>query len=275
MVPTPDQMTSDHRRELRVNRQTFSVDIRPGRESGVPLLMFGGIGASYEVLQPLVDAIDAEVEVIRVDVPGVGRSPAAPFPYVFPQLASSIAGLLDDLGYRKVDVLGYSWGGALAQQFALQYPHRCRRLVLISTSTGAIAVPGDSRVLREMLTPRHFSDPEDAALVAELLDGGVNHRPTPAARRMLRSVRSAAAGQGYFHQLMAVATWTSLPFLWLLRQPVLILSGENDPIVPVINARILRALIPHAALEVFPGGHLEIVNSAPDLGQRVSRFLRR
>ena len=91
---------------------------------------------------------------------------------------------------------------------------------------------------------------------------------------MLLNVLSAAAGQGYFHQLMAVATWTSLPFLWLLSQPVLILSGENDPIVPVINARILRGLIRHARLEVFPGGHLEIVNSARDLGQRVSRFIR-
>ena len=101
-----------------------------------PLLLLSGIGIGYEVFDRLIDALDPDIDIIRVDVPGVGGSPVALLPAGFPQLAGLLAALLDDLGYRQVDVLGFSWGGALAQQFAVQYPSRCRRLILMSTSTG-------------------------------------------------------------------------------------------------------------------------------------------
>ena len=70
-----------------------------------------------------MDAIDPAIEVVRVDTPGVGGSPAAFRPSTFPELAWTMTRLLDQLGYGQVDVLGYSWGGALAQQFAaLEHP---------------------------------------------------------------------------------------------------------------------------------------------------------
>ena len=68
----------------------------------------------------------------------------------FPQLAWMLSRMLDDLGYRQVDVLGFSWGGALAQQFAAQHRNCCRRLVLVSTSTGVMSVPGNPKVLAKM-----------------------------------------------------------------------------------------------------------------------------
>jgi hypothetical protein len=64
--------------------------------------------------------------------------------------------LLDELGCQRVDVLGFSWGGALAQQFAVQYRGRCRRLVLISTSPGLPSIPGRPQVVGKMLTPKRF-----------------------------------------------------------------------------------------------------------------------
>lgn len=68
--------------------------------------------------------------------------------------------MLSELRMGVVDVLGLSWGGALAQQFAFQNPRRCRRLVLVATGTGAMMVPAQPRVLTKMLTPRRFSDPD-------------------------------------------------------------------------------------------------------------------
>ena len=111
------------------------VSVRHGTSSGRPLVLCNGIGASLDLLQPFVDALPPNVEVVRFDVPGVGGSSAPRVPYNFAMLAFLLGKLLDRLGYDEVDVLGISWGGGLAQQFAFQNPHRCRRLILVSTGT--------------------------------------------------------------------------------------------------------------------------------------------
>ena len=120
------------------------VSVRPGTdEDAPPLLLMNGIGAPLEVLQPFVDALQPRRTVIRFDVPGVGGSPRPLVPYVLATLTPVVAGMLDRLGYdRPVDVLGLSWGGGLAQHFAVQHRRRCRRLVLAATGTGTLMVPG-------------------------------------------------------------------------------------------------------------------------------------
>ena len=90
----------------------------PGREPRIPLLLINGIGASLEALEPFVTALDGAVEVIRFDPPGVGGSPLPPGPYRFTGLCRLIAGMLTALGHDQADVLGISWGGAVAQHFA-------------------------------------------------------------------------------------------------------------------------------------------------------------
>jgi pimeloyl-ACP methyl ester carboxylesterase len=75
-------------------------------------------------------------------------------------------GLLDQLGVARADVLGISWGGGLAQQFALSRPDRVRRLVLVATGPGALIMPGHPKVLLRMLTPRRHRDPGHAARIA-------------------------------------------------------------------------------------------------------------
>src|SRR6266487_332780 len=134
-------------RTVVVGGQHLRVAVRPGDGARTPLVLANGIGASLELLQPFVDALDPSIEVLRFDVPGVGGSPLPRTPYRLPGLARLVAGLLDQLGYRRVDLLGISWGGGLAQQFALCHGDRCRRLVLAATGTGALMVPGRPQVL--------------------------------------------------------------------------------------------------------------------------------
>jgi pimeloyl-ACP methyl ester carboxylesterase len=237
------------------------------------LLLCSGIGAGLEVFQPLVDALDPAIEAIRVDIPGVGGAPASALPLGFPQLAWVLNQLLDELGYEDVDVLGYSWGGLLAQQFAVQHGGRCRRLVLISTNTGMLSVPGDLSALAAMMVPRRFHDPADAAAATNVLRDSSRRWCPEELGKLFRNPQAAVANRGYLHQLAAIGAWTTLPFLRLIRQPVLVMSGDDDSVVPVANARLLAALIPHATLQIIPGGHSEIVNAADDLGRRVARFL--
>src|SRR5438552_19120489 len=123
-------------RIITVGEQRLRIAIRSGNGTRTPLLLMNGIGVNLEVLQPFVDALDPAIEVMRFDVPGTGGSPAPLIPHRFSAHARLVTQLLDQLCYQQVDVLGVSWGGALAQQFAFQYPCRCRRLILVSTGSG-------------------------------------------------------------------------------------------------------------------------------------------
>ena len=141
-------------RMLTVRGRILRVAVRDGDPDLPPLLLCNGIGASLDLLQPFVDALDRRRGVIRFDMPGVGGSPAPVVPYHLHTVAPLLAGLLDELGHERADVLGISWGGGLAQQFALSRPDRVRRLVLVATGPGALMVPGHPRALLRMLTPR-------------------------------------------------------------------------------------------------------------------------
>ena len=249
--------------------QRIRVNVRRG--NGVPLVVCNGIGASLEVLDPLVEQLDCTV--VRFDVPGTGGSPTSPAPYGFPYLAWVLGRVLSKLEFGVVDVLGLSWGGALAQQFAFQNPRRCRRLVLVATGTGALMVPAHPRVLAKMVTPRRFSDPDYAATIAgELYGGTVRAHGEDVARLFVRQLH-AGSKVGYLHQLLAGAVWTSLFALPAVRQETLIVSGTDDPIIPVINARVLNALLPHARLHLHPGGHIDLVHNATELAPVVATFL--
>ena len=146
-------------RTLTVRGRVLRVAVRDGDPDWPPLLLCNGIGVSLELLQPFVDALDPRRGVIRFDMPGVGGSPAPVVPYHLITTGPLLAGLLDQLGHERADVLGISWGGGLAQQFALSRPDRVRRLVLVATAPGALMVPGHPRVLRHLLTPRRHRDP--------------------------------------------------------------------------------------------------------------------
>ncbi|TQC49545.1 alpha/beta fold hydrolase [Rhodococcus sp. WS4] len=249
------------------------IRVRVRRGTGVPLVLCNGIGAGLEVLDPFVAAANPEATIVRFDVPGTGGSPASPVPYGIPALACGLGRLLTEIGIGVVDLFGLSWGGALAQQFALQNPRRCRRLVLVATATGALMVPGHPRVLAKMLTPRRFTDTGYAAAIAGELYGGTARRGGDDVARVFRKQAHAGSGIGYVHQLLAGALWTSLPVLPLIRQRTLIVAGTDDPIISLLNAHIMNALLPHATLHTHPGGHIDMITNATELAPAVTSFL--
>ncbi|AGB23925.1 poly(3-hydroxyalkanoate) depolymerase [Mycobacterium sp. JS623] len=251
--------------------QQIRVAVRPG--GGVPLVLCNGIGASLEVLDPLVEQLDPDTTVIRFDVPGSGGSPDSLLPYGFPYLAAVLGRLLRKLGITgQVDVLGLSWGGALAQQFAFQNPRRCRRLILVSTGTGAIMVPGRPSVLAKMVTPRRFLEPDYAASIAGEIYGGTVRDDPAAIKELFDRQLMAGSRIGYLHQLLAGAVWTSLFALPLVRQRTLIMAGLDDPIIPVVNARVMGRLLPHATVHLHRGGHVDLITNARELAPVIETF---
>jgi len=238
-----------------------------------PLLLCNGVGGSLELLQPFVDALSPRRDIVRFDLPGIGGSPAPAVPYRLTTLARMLSNLIAQLGHRQADVLGISWGGGLAQQLALQHPGRVRRLVLVATGTGSLMVPASPRILRHMVTPQRHRDPDYAVRVAAEVYGGSMRAHPERARDLLHATARVGPRRGYYYQLMAAAGWTSLPLLPLLRQPTLVLAGDDDPIIPLVNARIMDRLIRRSTLRMYSGGHLELIAEPGRLAPVVEEFL--
>jgi poly(3-hydroxyalkanoate) depolymerase len=256
---------------IDVGGQSLRVAIKLGSKDRPPLLLFNGIGANWQLAKPFLLAL-TNTEAIIFDVPGVGGSPLPTLPYRPSTIARLAAHLINQLGYSQVDVAGVSWGGGLAQQFAHQYGKKCRKLVLAATSPGAIMAPGSPSVLWKMATPRRYLDEAYMRKIGPEIYGGA-FKKNPALIDRHAAAMHGARGMGYLYQLLAMAGWTSLPWLWTLRQPTLILMGGDDPLVPVLNGRILARLIPNARLEVVDDGHLFFVTRAVETAERIERFL--
>ena len=266
----------DRIRTVSVRGLQARVSVRPARGAMVdepPLLLCNGIGVSLEALQPLVDHLDPDRGVVRFDVPGIGGSQLPPFPYPIAGLASWIASLMTKLGHRRFDVLGLSWGGGLAQQLAVQSHRRVRRVVLVATGTGMLMVPAHPRVLKIMSTPRRHRDPAYAASVAATIYGGTLRTEPDRGANLLHATTRSGPKRGYYYQLAAMVGWSSLPFLGLIRQPTLVLGGDDDPIIPAVNPRMQARLIPRARLHLYRGGHLAIITEADELAPLIEAFL--
>ena len=270
-------MTSPTVEYVEVDGINLRVATQKGQRSGasnngLPLLLFNGIGANLELCFPFMEAMP-EKEIVIFDVPGVGRSQMSWRPRRFSGLARLANKLLTRLGYQQVDVIGVSWGGALAQQFARQYPQRCRRLILAATSTGAIMVPGKPSVLSKMVTPKRYLSPKYMQKAAGDIYGGEARRnPDLLSAHTSRII--APQFMGYLYQLFAGMGWTSIHWLHRIHQPTLVMAGAEDPLVPPVNARIIAHLIPNNRLFIVPGGgHLFMLYSIDKVVPVVRGFL--
>ena len=261
---------------ITIGEQLLRVGIRPlppGRAAATPpMLLFNGIGANLELAALLMRHLDG-IETLIFDLPGAGKSPPPKYPYRLSSMARLARQLLDELGYGTVDVMGVSWGGGLAQQFAIQYPKRLRRLVLAATAMGPLAmVPGRPRVLLKMVNPRRYSDAGYMTRVAPEIYGG-DLRRNPEAIRAFTNHAHGGHPKGYRYQLLAMLGWTSLPWLWRIRHPTLVLAGNDDPLVPLVNARLQAWLLRDARLHVIDDGHLFLLTRAQETAGIIAGFL--
>ena len=184
--------------------------------------------------------------------------------YRFTTLALLLRQMLHNLGHQQADVLGISWGGGLAQQFALLNPRLCLRLILVATSTGpqTMVPPNPLPPVRNLIL-RRYGD----------LWGGTAKTDPDALASALRKARISPLSIGYLYQHTAALGFTTLPLLPLIRQRTLVLTGDDDPIIPAANGRILAAGIPHATLHVYHGGHVELATRPSLLTPLITSFL--
>jgi pimeloyl-ACP methyl ester carboxylesterase len=249
-------------RGLRIHAQV--------RGEGEPLLLYSGIWGEmglWELLLPHLPGF----RTIAFDPPGIGRSQMPSVPLTMWGLARFGTAVLDEFGIDSAHVLGASFGGAVAQQMAFSHPGRVRRLVLVSTSFGGFARPGKLGALWHFIHPRSYH-PERLERVAGAMFGGRLRTEPELVRSMhiKRPTNTLAA----LYRMAPLFGWTSLPWLWTIRHPALVIAGDDDPVTPLVNHRIIATLMPQARLHIVAGGgHLALLDSASQVGPVITSFL--
>ncbi len=238
-----------------------------------PILFFNGIGANIEAVAPLAEEFE-DRGFVMFDMPGTGGSPDPSVPYNPFTMSWTAAELLGQLSLGEVDVMGVSWGGAMAQHFALQHPARTRRLVLIATTPGMAMVPGNPAAFTKMANPRRYIDPEFMNEHFATLYGGVDADGAAHQKDSHIGRLKPPSPRGYMYQLLCMLGWTSLPALPFLKKQTLIMMGDDDQIVRPVNGKILKAMIPNARLEMIAGGgHLFLLTHSEESVAMIRDFL--
>jgi pimeloyl-ACP methyl ester carboxylesterase len=211
---------------------------------GDPLLVINGLSRPLQSWDPFTSELHGRT-VVSFDAPGVGGSPTPLRPLSIAELTTLAVAVLDAAELPEADILGYSHGGAIAQQLAHDAPQRVSGLILAATSCGVGATPGDTAdVIRHL---------------GRSLDGKPWPLPDPL---------------GLLWQTLAVSNWSSIPFLGSIQAPTLVVCGSRDSVVPPSNSKVLARRIPNAALIMLAGrGHdLQRGDSAKALAYVVNRF---
>jgi poly(3-hydroxyoctanoate) depolymerase len=217
--------------------------------SGPPLLLINGLSSRVETWGALLDQLGDRC-IVAYDAPGVGASTTPYLPLSMSQLARIAEGVLDACNVDTADVLGYSHGGAVAQQFAFESPARIKRMVLAATSCGVGSMLGDPLSLLGRVAAQWSNTAETGA-------------------------ESGSTPLGLLWQMFAIGTWSSLPWLDKIETPTLVLAGGNDRFVPPRNGRFLAARIPNSRYCELPGvGHdMFHRTSAPSVAAEIAEFL--
>jgi len=244
---------------------------------GPRLLYCNGSGTTLDSTRPLLEKLSTQFELLAFDYRGMGRSAPVTERYAMADVASDIADLLDAVGWDRTALAGLSYGGMVAQEFAVTFPDRLDRLALLATSPGgAFAsypldtladLPALERGVRSLnladrrWTPEWFAaHPDDAALVATF----AADMPTE---------ETAAQAQGRLLQLQARKDHDVLDRLHRVTCPTFVGSGLYDDIAPVANGQAIVDRIANATLHVYQSGHLFLVQD-PATWQEIAAFLR-
>jgi poly(3-hydroxyalkanoate) depolymerase len=241
---------------------------------GEPLLLISGLGCNADMWAPFVEQF-RERRIIRFDMPGTGGSSTPFYPVSISSLADLATAVLDHCRASWADVVGFSYGGAVAQQLAYKHADRIRRLVLAATTCGVGAVPGSIHALAVLATPLRFYSRAYFDRVAATLYGGATARDAAAqARHAPWRQQAPPSPYGYGMQVLGAAGWSSLHFLDAIPHETLVILGDDDPLVPVANGHILSSRIPRARLEIVErGGHLFVWDDAENVAARIRAFV--
>lgn len=250
-------------------------------QSGLPLLMLTHLAATMDNWDPkLIDLLAQSQHLILVDLPGVGASQGR-VGTTISEMAEQAIRFIQALGYERINLLGLSMGGMVAQEMVRQEPSLINRLILAGTGhRGGVEIDKvTGKTFRYMAKAalggidlkRYIFYPHDEAgrQVADQVLGRMNQRPAAFADKPM-------AVPGFLTQLRAIKSWGRDPEddLSHITQPTLIVNGDKDMQVPTENSYIMHQRISDSQLIIYPqAGHGSIFQEAQAFAEAANRFL--
>jgi 3-oxoadipate enol-lactonase len=249
------------------------------RGEGEPLLFVQGLGYDRLGFGPLPELLAEHFRVITFDNRGVGDSDVPEGPYSVPQMATDAIAVLDDTGVASAHVLGVSLGGFIAQELALTYPERVRKLVLMSTapSLQPPCYPVPERGLEAFAAFPTMEREAGLRLMVEnsLGDHGVRERPELVEEILQYRLERAPTLAGWQAQAMASTTFDAYERTTELTMPTLVIHADADTVVDFRNGQLLAERIPGARFHpIRDRGHLVMWEEGETLAPVVREFLQ-
>jgi pimeloyl-ACP methyl ester carboxylesterase len=257
--------------------------------SGPALLLLHGLGANHTTWLPVLDTLARRYTVIAPDLLGHGASDKPRADYSVGGFANGMRDLLTVLGIDKVTVVGHSFGGGVAMQFAYQFPERTERLVLVgsgglgpevSTAIRAITTPGFHQVMGLLTLPgvRHLGG---AGLRALSRTGIKEFRDFDEVAEIYQSFQDPAARAAIRHVVRAVVDWQGQIVTMADRayltdaMPMCVIWGDEDRVIPTSHAARAAELAPKARVEIIPNaGHFPHKDHPERFARTLHDFVR-
>jgi pimeloyl-ACP methyl ester carboxylesterase len=260
---------------MQTNTPTSDLPYVTERGSGPPLMLVHGLGMSGDMFEPIVAPLAKRHRLIIPDLRGCGRSRNLPPPYSVKQQAADLAALLDCLGIASTDAFGYSQGGPVVEELALDYPAKVRRLVLSNTYAYNMATTREKMegrlvpLLIRLLGVRRF--------VKVVISQGLKKIPKERAEGVANLI--ARTWGEADPKSIALAWREAMAFdsrgrLQDIKCPTLIVAGSDDEAVPMHHAKMLHDGIAGSKLVVIEGADHALLWAHPDqLVRSVEGFL--
>ncbi len=248
--------------------------------TGVPLILIGGYSLTKESWLPLISQLADHFQVITFDNRGIGETESNKKEFSIADMATDAVTLMDGLGIDKAHVFGISMGGLIAQNICLDYPERVLKTVLgCTTHGGREAIPGDRAAMKSL------ADAADPAIArADSLEASLpfffsksfrENNSTEVDDFIKQSLTMNTPKEGLKGQMGALSVYNSKPRLAEIDLQVLILTGDEDVLIPAENSQLLQAAIPAAELTIVKGaGHLFYLEQPEFVGSNLVKFLQ-
>jgi pimeloyl-ACP methyl ester carboxylesterase len=281
LMPDPAELSSMNYQHTHNTAPTRSAQARGmrfayrrfGNPAGTPIVLLQHFMGNLDNYDPAItDALASRREVILTDNAGVGLS-TGEAPKTVSGMARDAASLIDALGLEHVDLFGFSMGGYVAQQIAVDRPELVRRLILVGTGPRggegmAQLAPDTAPLFGKVYDPQDlmwlpiFFSPSDASQSAgrrflERIRSRTDDRDTPVSEVTVAAHSAAAREWG-------APSPGSFDYLQRIHHPTLVVNGSNDIVVATVNSYILQQNLPDAELVLFPdsnhGSHFQFTD---------------